>query len=115
MFGQKITRLRAPLVEDDYSTTANTRDWSNATSVTLPGFAIDPGTSSETHTANREQVTTTPTLYFLGAPAPDIFATDRVRDASGTEWDVAGNRADWTNPFTGWRAGSVWPLRRVEG
>lgn len=112
-FGEPVTRLRAPLVADDYSSHATRRDWSDATSVTMGGgFAIDPGTSTESHTVNREQVTTTPTLY---GPSVDIVASDRVRDARGVVWEVTGNRSDWRSPFTGWQPGSSWPLQRVEG
>lgn len=114
--GQTITRLRAPLTTSVYNPGApGVRNWAAASSARLEGFAIDPGGSYETASVNREQVTTTPTLYFSGGPAPDIIATDRVRDAAGVEWDVMGNRTDWRNPYTGWQAGSVWPLKRVEG
>ena len=34
---------------------------------------------------------------------------------NGVTWEVVGNRSDYLNPFTGWQAGSTWPLRRVEG
>lgn len=113
-FGQTITRLRAPLVADDYSSEATRRDWDAAAEEPIEGFAIDPGTSVETSTVNRDQVATAPTLLYLGAPAPDIVATDRLVLA-GVTWEVTGNRADWNSPFTGWQAGSSWTLRRVEG
>ena len=111
--GETVIRLRAPLVADPYSGQATERDWPNATSVALEGFAIDPGTSVEVSTANRTQITTTPTLY--GPYGADVLASDRVRDESGTTWEVVGNRSDWRNPFTGWLAGASWPLKRVEG
>ena len=116
-FGQAVTRIRASLVADAYNPDAATmRDWTNAAEVTLPaGFAIDPGGSSEFSTVNREQVTTTPTLYWLGDDRPDLVQSDRIRDAAGTVWEINGNSAAWRSPFTAWQAGAVWLLRKVEG
>jgi hypothetical protein len=113
-FGQTVTRLRAPLVADVYSAQSTKRDWVNAASVAIAGFAIDPGGSVEFNTVNRRQITTTPTLYFQGSASPDILASDRVT-ANGVTWEVVGNVADWRSPFTGWAPGFVWPLQRVEG
>jgi hypothetical protein len=110
--GEMIERLRAPLVSDPYSGQPTTRDWANATSATLEGFALDPGGSQETRTVSREQITTTPTLY--GPYGADLVAADRVV-VRGVTWEISGNAADWRSPFTGWTPGSVWPLTRVEG
>lgn len=112
-YGQTVTRLRAPLVADPYSGKATKRDWDNAVPTQIDGFAIDPGGSVETATVNRVQTVTTPTLY--GPYAADIVGTDRVRDAAGTVWEIDGRRADWQHPRTGRKAGSVWPLKLVEG
>lgn len=111
-FSETITRLRAPLVADPYSGALTARDWANAVSVEILGFAVDPGGSRESHTVNREQITTTPTLY--GPYAADVVASDRVV-AAGATWEVTGNAANWGNPFTGRTPGSVWQLERVEG
>ena len=111
-YSETITRLRAPLVADAYSAASTRRDWAGASSVALEGFALDPGGSSEASTVNREQITTSPTL--IGPYGADVLASDRVT-IRGVTWEVVGNRADYLNPFTGWQAGSTWPLRRVEG
>lgn len=108
-----ITRLRAPLIADAYSTTPKRRDWDHAAPTELTGFAIDPGQTAEVATANRTQITTTPTLY--GPYGADILPSDRIRTSVGVEWEVAGRRLDWQNPFSGEPAGSTWPLKRVEG
>lgn len=112
-FGQIIVRVRAPRIQDEYSNAATRPDWAHAVETRMSGFAIAPGASVETQTVNREQVVTDPTLY--GPLGADIVATDRVRDAYGTTWEVVGNRSDWRSPFSGWEAGATWPLRRVEG
>jgi hypothetical protein len=112
--GQIAVRLRAPLVSDPYSATPTRRDWTAAVPAAIPGMAVDPGTSVETSTVNRDQITTSPTLMWWGDNPPDIAASDRVRIA-GVTWEVVGNRSDYRHPMTGWAAGSTWPLRRVEG
>ena len=111
-FSETITRLRAPLVADPYSDESTARDWPNAVSTPMLGFAVDPGGSYEARTVNREQVTTNPTLY--GPYGADVLASDRVV-AAGATWEVTGNAANWRNPFNGSTPGSVWPLARVEG
>ena len=113
--GQTLVRLRAPLVADAYSAQATALDWTHAVETSIAGFGLDPGGSVESSGVNREQITTRPTLYWLGSDAPDVVASDRLRDAAGAVWEVVGNRADWRNPLTGWVGGSSWPLERVEG
>lgn len=113
--GQTLVRLRAPLAFDAYSAQATALDWPHAVETSIAGFGLDPGISAEASTVSREQITTRPTLYWLGSDAPDVVASDRMRDASGSVWEVVGNRADWCNPLTGWVGGSSWPLERVEG
>lgn len=111
--GVTVTRLRAPLVADPYSGAATKRDWSAAVSVSIEGCAVAPGGSSEVQGVNREQVTTEPTLY---APyGADVLPWDRILDPDGVTWEVVARGGDWRSPFTGWEAGSVFPLRRVEG
>ena len=111
--GQTLVRIRAAAAADAYGDSV--RDWSTAAELPIPGFGLDPGISAEASTVSREQITTRPTLYWLGSDAPDVVASDRMRDASGSVWEVVGNRADWCNPLTGWVGGSSWPLERVEG
>ena len=111
-YGETVTRLRAPLVTDPYSGAATKRDWSAATSLPIEGCGVDPGQSHEAPTVNREAVRSTPTLY--APPAADVLSGDRIVSTTGM-WDVDGHGVDWSSPFTGWRPGSVFPLRRVDG
>ncbi len=111
MLAGSITRKRAPLVADPYSGESTTRDWANAASLVMDGFAVAPGASTEAPTVNRESVTTEPTLY--GPHGADIVRFDRV-EANGRTWDVTGHRADWANPWTSYQMGASWPLRLVE-
>lgn len=111
--GETVTRLRAPLVADVYSGASTARDWGAAVALSIAGCAVDPGGSSEAPTVNREPVTTTPTLYApFGA---DVLTGDRIVSATTGTWDVDGHGARWRSPFTGWEAGSVFPLRRTDG
>lgn len=110
--GVTVTRLRAPLVADPYSGAATKRDWSAAVSVSIEGCAVAPGGSSEVQGVNREQITTEPTLY---APyGSDVLPSDRIM-SGGITYEVTGRGGDWRSPFSGWEAGSAWPLRLVEG
>ena len=112
-FGVTVARLRAPLAADPYSGEATARDWASAASVSIVGCAIDPGGSSETRTVNREQITTTPTLY---APyGSDVLPSDRITDPAGKTWEVDGYGGQWRSPFTGTEFGDAFPLRLVEG
>lgn len=111
-YGETVTRLRAPLISDPYSGSATKRDWANAAARSIDDCAVDPGGSVETRTVNREPVVTTPTLY---APFDaDVLTGDRIVSASG-KWDVEGRGARWRSPFTDWRPGSAFALRRADG
>lgn len=71
----KVTRLRAPLVDDAYGN--QRRDWPNATRVTYPA-ELWPVSSTEE--VVNQQRTETRTRMIQG-PAYDLLATDRI------EWD----------------------------
>jgi hypothetical protein len=60
----------------------------------------------------RNAVVSAFTLY--GPQDPDLTPQDRVR-VRGEVYDVDGEVANWTNPFTGLEAGSVVQTKRVEG
>lgn len=111
-FGITVTRLRAPLAADPYSGEATARDWANAASASIMGCAINPGESSESRTVNREQITTSPTLY---APfGSDVLPSDRIV-AEGVTWEVDGRGGQWRSPFTGTEFGAAFPMHLVEG
>lgn len=89
-----ITRLRAPLVPDEYATPANQRDWENATATEIAGCSVQPVTGLE-HDQGREAVTTRWRVY---APAgADLQAGDRVTFA-GETYEVDGPGQDWPSP-----------------
>ena len=114
-FGETFTRLRAPLVADSYSGADTLRDWENPAELEIEGFGFDPGGSVVTDTVNRTQVTTRPSLLWLGDDVPDVVQSDRMRGPDGRVWSITGNPSVPTNPFTGWQPGAVWPLELVEG
>lgn len=113
--GQTLTRLRAPLVSDPYSSAATRRDWATATETQIDGFGLDPGGSVVTDTVNRTQITTAPTLIWLGEDVPDIQPEDRMRDSAGRVWRVTGHPSRPIHPWTGWQPGATWPLELGEG
>ena len=115
-FGQTFTRLRAPLIADDYNPDASSvRDWANAIETPIPGFGFDPGGSVITDTVNRTQIITRPTLLWSGNDVPDLVVDDRVRGPDGRVWNITGHPSVPVNPFTGWQPGAAWSLKLVEG
>lgn len=68
----KVTRLRAPLVDGPYGN--QTRDWANATAVT---YAAEVQPVSSTEEVVNQQRTETRWRLFLG-PSADLEATDRI-------------------------------------
>lgn len=110
--GETVTRLRAPMVADPYSGASTKRNWEAAVPTEIPGCAVDPGGSVQSHTVNRDSVVTEPTLF---APCgTDVVESDRIVSVTGT-WDVEGHGSDWVSPFTGHEFGSVFRLRRSDG
>ena len=108
--GETVTRLRAAVVVDPYSTEAG-EDWSNPSSLAISGCAFDPGGTGEAIDLARRVITTQPTLY---APAgSDIVASDRLV-VRGVTYGVDGDPSDWRNPFTGWQPGLAVALKRSE-
>jgi hypothetical protein len=85
IFRHTVTRLRAPEVDDAHGN--KVRDWGNATSVDLPGWAVDAsGTQEDTDgrqgTVNR--------LRLLGPYGVDVVASDRLV-ALGETYEVEGD------------------------
>lgn len=116
-FPQQVTRLRRERIPGPYGGDNTFPSWEDpehpAAAVPLPNCFIAPISSNETDGAGRTQ--TLDTLALYGPVGLDIVATDRVRDAAGNVYDVAGTPLAYTSPFTGWAAGLVVPLRRARG
>lgn len=88
---ETLTRLRAPQVMDHGSLVA---DWGEADEVTLAGWSLQPGASSE-DLQNREAVRVDWTAY--GPYDADVIATDRIRLPSG-DYSVIGEPERWKSP-----------------
>lgn len=110
--GETITRLRRRMVLDPYSGETTLGTWDGADELSIEGCAVAPSSTSEPLNANRQMVITNMSVY--GPPGMDVLPEDRIRARSGL-WDVAGESARWSNPFTGWRPGDEFPLKKVDG
>lgn len=111
-FGQTVTRLRRQLIHDPYSQRETLGDWAAAHELTIRDCHVDPVSSREAPTVDRDKLTT---LRTLRAPhGADIRAEDRVRLADGTVWNVIGDPSAWRNPFTGWAPHMEISLERIE-
>jgi len=75
--------------------------------------AFDPGGSREPVEVGREQVVTTPKLYFFRT-WPDLTETDQVL-VRGEVFGIEGDPADWKSPFGSTLGGLVVELKRAEG
>lgn len=110
--GETVTRQRPGLETDPYSGEDVEQDHEAHYELEIPGCAFNPGGSSEPLEAGRSAVITRPEVY---APAgSDILEGDRLV-VRGEVYDVDGDVADWRSPFTGWAAGLVVSLVKVEG
>lgn len=107
---ETATRLRAEAGEADrYNNTP--LDWTDPDSEAIPGCLFAPGGTSEDHDRGRDAVIVGPMLY---APfGSDIIAQDRIEVRDKT-YEVEGEPEDWVG-MSGWQAGMVVPLRRVDG
>lgn len=75
--------------------------------------AFDPGGSREPVEVGREQVVTTPKLYFW-KQRPDLTSSDTVL-VRGTAYSIEGDPADWRSPFGSGLTGLVVELKNAEG
>lgn len=110
--GETVTRLRGAPVVDPYSGEANGVDWSDPSSLAIPGCAFNPGQSAEPDQVGRNAIITQPEVYT--PPGADVTAGDRLV-VRGLTYEVEGDPADWRSPYTGWTPGLVVALKRVEG
>lgn len=110
--GETVTRLRATLATDPYSTEATAEDWTTPDSLDIDGCGFNPGPSSEPAQTARTSVVTKPEVY---APVDaDVKSGDRLV-VRGDTYEVSGRPQRWISPFTGWAPGLVIALDLVEG
>ena len=89
---ETVRRLRRATTLDPMSDTMAPGDWATASSATIAGCNLAPGTSEEFPGVDIEQLQWLATLYMpLGA---DVQPGDRIA-AHGHVWDAIGNRNDW--------------------
>jgi hypothetical protein len=78
----------------------------------IDGAFIAPSSSEDITGQGRHGVTDRWTLY---APwETDLIHTDRV-EVDGVLYELDGDVARWTQPWSGWRPGVVATLKRVAG
>lgn len=114
--GETVTRLRAVLIADPYSTDDTQAAWDDTDNppdaLEIDGCGFNPGSSTEPLQDARNAVVTRPEVY---APSgADVLAGDRLV-VRGDTYEVFGNPGDYRSPFTGWAPGLAIPLQRVEG
>lgn len=107
-----ITRLRAPLVANDYGDPE--RDWSAATSTPLSGWRVQPMQGSRVNVADtlpRDGLDRRHRAF--GPYDADVEPTDRIQ-WQGTTWRIDGDVDRWRSP-TGALAHTELILARMEG
>jgi hypothetical protein len=87
-------------------------DWSDPDELTVEGVAIGPSSTVEPVNDSRSQVISQMSIY-CGSDA-DILPDDRIRARSGL-WDVQGEVQASINPFTGWKPGSEFGIKKAVG
>ena len=103
-FGETVTRLRARTTTNPYSDEAEAEDWTNPDELAIHGVGFEP---SGTEVVTVDGTTVFRRAQFFLPYAADVTEADRIRRPDGSVYKAAGPRADWTNPLTGRRAGSV--------
>lgn len=110
--GETVTRLRATVVTDPYSTEPTAEDWSNPTELDIVGCGVAlSGTTEPLQTAR--QAVDSDFDVFMPA-GTDVTAQDRLL-IRGLVCEVAGRPFDWRSPFTGWQPGLVVQAKIREG
>lgn len=109
--GETATIQRPTTTTDRYGNTVV--DWSTPTETVVAGCAFAPRTTDEDRGNYRQGVIVGLTMY--APPGTNVTATDRIRRADGTVFEVEGQPGEWANPFTGTDFGVQVALRRVQG
>lgn len=105
-----ITRLRAPLVADEYGTPASMRDWDNAVETSIAGCFVQP-LSSDERTDGREA--SIERMQLFAPVGTSLEAADRVR-FDGALYEIVGPGRVWTSVLGGTDHVEA-TLRRVVG
>ena len=120
--GRECVRLRAGRRYNPASGEDDALDWSPAAvdRLPIPGSIIAPSSMSEP--VVDDENTLLIRMSFYGPHDVDIRHRDRLLDPGIVDdadepivWEVTGDvaGASWTNPFTGWQAGSEIPVEQV--
>lgn len=132
-FGSTVYRLRAGLIDNEYSGGQVPGDWDAPTVLAIPAAFVAQTSTSMLTDATREQALESKSLYCEGAA--DVQKGDRIFNGSfepalpdGAESVPVGTRmlgetytidgippAADTNPFTGWTPPREIPLTRAVG
>jgi hypothetical protein len=108
--GEPVTRRRQEQTgEDRYGNPV----YEFVDTVLAERAGFDPGGSREPVEVGREQVVTTPKLYFR-QQWPDLTSSDRVI-VRGVEYAIEGDDGDWRSPYGSDVGGLVVELKRAEG
>ena len=103
-FGETVVRLRARTAINPYSGEADAEDWADPARVEIRGVGFEP---SGTETVSVDGTVVYRRARFLLPFGADVTEADRICRPDGSVFKAAGPRADWANPLTGRRAGSV--------
>lgn len=113
MFPHGITVTVMRMVEDKFGGyTAGPTHQVGPCGFEATGGSGRPG-SRERDTETSDTVTRIALLYM--PPGADVRPTDRVILPDATTWQVVGDIATFSSPFTGWTPGTTVQLQRVTG
>lgn len=110
--GEMVTRLRATLIEDPYSSEDTEPDWDSPAELDIPGCGVALSGSTEPLVNARNPVDSDFDVFM--PTGTDVTAQDRLV-IRGQVCDIAGRPFDWENPFTGWQPGLVAQAKIREG
>lgn len=111
-FGETVEFVSGAVAEDEYHN--EIADWDNPiVMLTRHGVGWEKRPSTEVSTDSRNAITSGYTLYIWGEVL-DIEGTWRA-NFRGSQWQVLGDSSPLEHPFTGWQAGTVVQLGRVDG
>lgn len=111
-FGDTITRVRAPLVDNAYGDPE--RDWGAAERTALTGWRLQPmdgARVTDADTLPRDGLDIRRRAF--GPAGADVLTTDRI-EWEGATWRVEGDVSRWRSP-TGALAHTELILARMEG
>lgn len=89
-----VTRVRAPLVTDEYGQPTSQRDWTAATRTDINGCGMQP-LPGYAYTLDRDAVVTR--WRLVAPPDADLVSTDRI-EWGGSTYEVDGDVESWSSP-----------------